>query len=99
MTVNEIRTEQSIQLDVEGKVDTVTAPELQNAILKAFQKSSNVILNINEVSYMSSAGLRALLLGQKTAQSKGGSFKVVNVQDTVMQVLNMSGFAKILNIS
>lgn len=99
MTVNEIRTEQSIQLDVEGKVDTVTAPELQNAILKAFQKSSNVILNINDVAYMSSAGLRALLLGQKTAQSKGGSFKVVNVQDTVMQVLNMSGFAKILNIS
>ena len=47
---------------------------------------------------MSSAGLRALLLGQKTASSKGGTMKVANVQSSVYQVFKMSGFAKILDI-
>lgn len=98
MTINEIKTEEGLQLNVEGQVDTVTAPELQQKILSSFQKTGNVVLNIQGVAYMSSAGLRALLLGQKTAQSKGGSLKVVNVQPTVMQVFKMSGFQKILNL-
>ena len=98
MTITEIRTEEGIQLDVEGQVDTVTAPELQQQLLTAFQKTNHVVLNIEKVGYMSSAGLRALLLGQKTASSKGGSLKVANVQDSVYQVLKMSGFAKILDI-
>ena len=98
MTIDEIKTEEGLQLNVEGQVDTVTAPELQQKILSSFQKTGNVVLNIQGVAYMSSAGLRALLLGQKTAQSKGGSLKVVNVQPTVMQVFKMSGFQKILNL-
>ena len=98
MTITEIKTEDGIQLDVEGQVDTVTAPELQQKILTSFQKSSHVVLNIGNVGYMSSAGLRALLLGQKTASSKGGYLKVANVQPSVMQVFKMSGFAKILDI-
>ena len=98
MTITEIKTEDGIQLDVEGQVDTVSAPELQQKLLTAFQKTSHVVLNIEKVQYMSSAGLRALLLGQKTASSKGGSMKVANVQDAVYQVFKMSGFAKILDI-
>lgn len=98
MTITEIKTEDGIQLDVEGQVDTVTAPELQQQILTAFQKTNHVVLNIEKVAYMSSAGLRALLLGQKTASSKGGSLKVANVQSSVYQVFKMSGFAKILDI-
>lgn len=98
MTVTEIKTEEGIQLDASGHVDAVTAPELQQKILTALQQTPNVVLNIADVPYMSSAGLRALLLGQKTAQSKGGSFRVANVQDTVMQVLKMSGFDKVLSL-
>ena len=98
MTINEVKGENSIQLSVEGQVDTVTAPELQQKILTCFQKTKDVVLDLAEVGYMSSAGLRALLLGQKTAVSKGGSMKVVNVQPAVMQVFNMSGFVKVLTI-
>ena len=50
------------------------------------------------MEYISSAGLRALLIGQKTATSKGGSMKVTNVSDVVMNILELSGFAKILKI-
>lgn len=98
MTVEEIKGENSIQLSVEGQVDTITAPELQQNILTAFQKTKNVILDLGQVGYMSSAGLRALLLGQKTATSKGGTMKVINVQPAVMQVFNLSGFAKVLTL-
>ncbi|MCR5054142.1 MAG: STAS domain-containing protein [Lachnospiraceae bacterium] len=98
MTLNETKGEGSIQISVEGQVDTVTAPELQQAILTAFQKTKELVLDLQGVGYMSSAGLRALLLGQKTASSKGGKMTVINVQPVVMQVFNMSGFAKVLNI-
>ena len=87
-----------IRLVVEGNVDTVTAPDLQKNVLTAFQKSKHVVLDIAKVAYMSSAGLRALLIGQKTATSKGGSMNLLNVPDAVMQVLKMSGFAQILTI-
>ena len=50
------------------------------------------------VPYISSAGLRALLIGQKTAASKGGSMKLTNVSDVVMNIFEMSGFSKILKI-
>ena len=98
MEINEIKGESSIQLSVSGQVDTVTAPELQSNILTAFQKSKDVVLDLSGVAYMSSAGLRALLIGQKTAQSKGGSMKVTGVQEGVMKVFEMSGFVKVLTI-
>ncbi|MBQ9866303.1 MAG: STAS domain-containing protein [Lachnospiraceae bacterium] len=98
MTIEEIKGETSIQLSVDGQVDTITSPELQQKILTTFQKTKNVVLDLGHVGYMSSAGLRALLIGQKTATSKGGTLKVVNVQPAVMQVFNMSGFSKVLTI-
>ena len=98
MTIQEIKGESSIQLSVEGQVDTITATELQQSILTAYQKTKSVILDLGQVGYMSSAGLRALLLGQKTATSKGGTMKVINVQPAVMQVFNLSGFAKVLTL-
>ncbi len=98
MQVTEKKGENSLILEVSGQVDTVTAPELQTAILTAFQKTTNVYLNLSDVAYMSSAGLRALLIGQKTAASKGGKLIIQNVQEPVMQVFNMSGFSKVLTI-
>lgn len=98
MTITETRAEGKIQLDVDGRVDTNTSPQLQTAILQAFQKGNTVIINLEKVIYISSAGLRALLIGQKTANSKGGSMKLVNVCDSVIQIFQMTGFASILTI-
>lgn len=88
----------NIRLMVEGRVDTNTSPFLQQAILNAFQKNSNVVLDFLNVQYISSAGLRALLIGQKTAASKRGSMKLVNVSGMVQEVLDLSGFSSILQI-
>ncbi len=98
MEITEKKNEGQIILEVSGSVDTVTSPELQRSILTSFQKSKELVLDMSGVPYMSSAGLRALLIGQKTAASKGGTMTVTGVQSTVMQVLEMSGFSKVLTI-
>lgn len=98
MKITENRTEDTILLTVEGRVDTNTSPQLQERLLKAFQKGSRVILDFEQVEYVSSAGLRALLIGQKTANSKKGSMKLIHVQEAVQEVLDLSGFSAILTI-
>lgn len=98
MKIEESRNEGIIQLNVSGRVDFSTSSELQERILQAFQKGRTVVVDLREVDYMSSAGLRALLLGQKTASSKGGSLRLVHVQPSVQEVFNVTGFADILTI-
>ena len=98
MQITEVRENDVITISVEGRVDTNTSPQLQNAILTSFQKVNQVVLNFEKCTYVSSAGLRALLIGQKTANSKKGMMKLINVPDILMSVLQMSGFINILVI-
>lgn len=98
MNLNTTRTEDTITIEIEGRVDTNTSPVLQNEILLSFQKLSRVVLDFEKTVYISSAGLRALLIGEKTAQSKQGTMVLKHVPEVVMNVLEMSGFAKILKI-
>lgn len=98
MTVTEVKRDGIIELNVEGRVDTNTSPQLQQGILQAFQKGNTVVINLEKVDYVSSSGLRALLIGQKTASSKGGVMKLTNVCEGVMKVLNITGFVKMLTI-
>ncbi|MBR5969449.1 MAG: STAS domain-containing protein [Lachnospiraceae bacterium] len=98
MNITEVRQEDVIELKVEGRVDTNTSGRLQEAILKALQKSNKIVINCAELEYVSSAGLRSLLLGHKTASSKGGSMTVINVNDAVNQVFTVTGFSRILKI-
>ncbi len=98
MTITETKGEGVLQLSVEGNVDTNTAPQLQAKILQSFQKSKNLVLEMSKCPYMSSAGLRALLLGQKTAMSKGGKMTLVGVRKEVMDIFKMTKFDSVLNI-
>ena len=98
MTIDETRSDDKLQLNVHGKIDAVSSPELQTEVLKAFQKCPNVILNFADVTYISSAGLRALLIGQKTAGSKGGKFLIINANETVLDVLRVTGLGKVLSV-
>ena len=98
MTITETREENKIILAVEGRVDTNTSPQLQDSILKAFQKTSDLEVDFEELDYISSAGLRALLLGHKTALSKGGSMTITNVNEDVMEIFEDTGFSDIFNL-
>ncbi len=98
MTITENQGENALILSVEGKIDTLTSQEFQKVLLNSFQKSNNLVIDMKDVTYMSSAGLRAMILGQKTAGSKGGNLTITNVSEVVMDVFRMTGFDKILNI-
>ena len=98
MYIEEISSEGSLQLNVEGKIDSLTSGEFQNAVLKAFQKSNIIVINMEKTNYISSAALRALTLGHKTALAKGGKMTLINVQPSVMDVFRVAGFDKLLDI-
>ena len=98
MKITTQTTESEIHLNINGRIDTNTSSEFQNEIMKSFQKGKHVVLNFEEVMYISSAGLRALLLGQKTAIAKGGSMKIINASEIVKEVFEVTGFAQILTI-
>ena len=98
MTVNERIENDKIVLEVEGKVDRLTTQQLQDAILLSLQKMRQLEIDFGGVSYISSAGLRALLMGQKTAQSKQGRMVLTNVTEPVQEIFKMTGFSSFLEI-
>ncbi len=98
MRIETVKEENRIILKVEGRIDTNTSKEFQSELLLAFQKQNEVEADLKDVDYVSSAGLRAMLIAYKTAESKKGSFILRNVQDAVREVLNMSGFSKFIQI-
>ena len=85
-----------LTITVSGRVDTVTAPELEAGL--KFGEATCVVLDLGNVPYMSSAGLRLLLAAHKMMLGKGGEFQVANVQPSVKDVLDMTGFSDILNL-
>ena len=84
-------------IQIIGRLDTITAPSLDKTINEDIGETKNLILDLKNLEYISSAGLRVLLSAQKKMQ-KIGSMKVVNVCEEVMDVFEMTGFADILVI-
>jgi anti-anti-sigma factor len=98
MTISERKDNGRIVLEVNGRVDTSTSEQLQEVILAALHKEKHVTVDFANVPYLSSAGLRALLLGHKQALSKGALMELANPTDFVKSVLVSVGFDKVLHI-
>lgn len=84
-----------LTMELAGRLDTVTAPDLQNAYQEESSGVSTVVLDCKDLTYISSAGLRVLLTIRK---SLTGELRMKNVAPTVMEVLEITGFADILVI-
>ena len=97
MTIDVKKQADQVMIAVAGRLDTTTAPALEKAINEGIQEEKHLILDIKEVEYISSAGLRVLLGAQKKIQ-KIGSMKVLNVCEEIMEIFEMTGFADILVI-
>ena len=97
MNINIEMIDNSTVFKLEGRLDTVTAPELEQAINNEGEALKNLVLDFGGISYISSAGLRVLLGAQKKMNSQG-SMELVNVSEEVMDILEMTGFADILVI-
>ncbi|MCL2003947.1 MAG: STAS domain-containing protein [Oscillospiraceae bacterium] len=96
MTIDKKLENGCLTLTLEGRLDTATSPQLQDVLNPAFDESKEIILDFAGLAYVSSAGLRVLLMGQKTAQAKEVSMKLCNVSDDIMEVFEMTGFSDIL---
>ena len=97
MTIEIMKNAQEVTMEVGGRLDTTTAPTLENAINENIQGVNTLVLDFKALEYISSAGLRVLLGAQKK-MLQCGAMKVTNVGETVMEVFEMTGFADILNI-
>ncbi len=97
MTVNKNREGNALCVSVEGRLDTVTAPELEASLKEEFEGLADLTIDLGELEYISSAGLRVLLLAQKT-MSKQGKMVVRNVNETVKEIFDVTGFSDILTI-
>lgn len=87
----------NIELVLSGRIDTTTAPELDKAIQEIIGNAENLVFNFADIDYISSAGLRVLLTSQKT-MNKQGSMKVIHVNESVMEIFEVTGFSEILSI-
>ena len=97
MTIEIKKNNQETIIEIVGRLDTITAPALDNTINEDIADTKNLVLDLKGLEYISSAGLRVLLSAQKKMQ-KSGSMKVINVCEDVMEVFEMTGFADILTI-
>ncbi len=97
MIISAEQKNEKMTLHIEGRLDTITSPELEKKINALPEEITGLILDMEGVTYISSAGLRVLLGAQKK-MSKIGSMKLIGVCDAVMEILEMTGFADILVI-
>lgn len=98
MTIDKTYENGKIFLAVRGRLDTITAPRLQDILIPSIDEAKQIELDFTELSYMSSAGLRVLLMGQNTASEKGVLMTLSNVTEEIMEILEMTGFTDILNL-
>ncbi len=83
---------------LEGRLDTVTAPDLEKELRDALPELQELTLDFEKLDYISSAGLRVLLSTQKTMVDQGGDLKIVHVKEAIMEVFEITGFIDILTI-
>ena len=97
MTINKKANGTALEIALEGRLDTMTAPELEAELNKSLSDADSLTLDFSKLDYISSAGLRVLLSAHKAMSAKGG-MKVTNVNEIVQEVFEVTGFADILNI-
>lgn len=89
---------EELTLIIEGRIDTITSQDLENQINDEMGKFDSLILDFNDLEYISSAGLRVLIAAQKKLKQDDIPMSIKNVNDSISEIFRMSGFDKILKI-
>ena len=95
MKINFNKSNDVLNINIEGRLDTATAPELERFIGENYNGTGALVIDCEKLAYVSSAGLRVFLATQKKAK---GSMKLINVCECVMEVFEITGFVDILVI-
>lgn len=97
MTINTTNENGKVTIALAGRLDSVTVPELEAKLDDALKDAKELCFDFNSLEYISSAGLRVLLKAQKTMNTKG-TMTVTGVNEIIMGVFEITGFADILTI-
>ncbi len=97
MTINKSMENDKLTVNVQGRLDTATAPELEQALQESMADVNELVIDLEGLEYMSSAGLRILLASHKAMSAKRG-MKVINVNDIIAEIFEITGFSDILDI-
>ena len=97
MTIEKNLNGKALEISLEGRLDTMTAPDLEAELSQSIPDAETLTLDFSKLEYISSAGLRVLLSAHKAMSAKGG-MKVTNVNEVVREVFDVTGFSDILTI-
>ena len=97
MTFTKKQNGSTLEIAVEGRLDTMTSPELESELKTCLEGVDSLIMNCEKLDYISSAGLRVLLTAHKAMMDKGG-MRLVHVNEIVREVFEVTGFADVLTI-
>ncbi|MGN0174013.1 MAG: STAS domain-containing protein [Acutalibacteraceae bacterium] len=97
MNITKTVNDKTITLAVSGRIDTLTAVDFEKEIDSAVAQAQELILDMKELEYTSSAGLRVILKAQKMMNNKG-KMKLINVSEDVREIFDITGFLDILTI-
>ena len=98
MTIKKTVDGSTLVLALEGRLDTTTAPQLENELKVSLYDTKALTLDMEKLEYLSSAGLRVLLAAQKQMQKQGGEMVIINVSEIIMEVFEVTGFVDIITI-
>ena len=97
MEITQKREGNNFEVAISGRLDTVSSPQLQSEMEAVTAEAESVVLDLKDLEYISSAGLRVILLVKKAMDQKG-TLVLKNVSETVMAILDVTGFSTILTI-
>ena len=97
MTITKKQPAPALEIALDGRLDTMTAPELEAELKASLPAADTMVLDFSGLDYISSAGLRVLLSAHKIMAPKGG-MTITHVNEIVQEVFDVTGFADILTI-
>ncbi len=97
MTITKKMEGTTLVIALEGRLDTMTSPQLEAELKESLDGAESLTMDMSNLDYISSAGLRVLLTAHKAMSSKGG-LKLTNVNEIVREVLDVTSFSDILTI-
>ena len=98
MEINILKENETSIVVIEGRVDTVTSPDLESAVKPLINMGASVVFECEKLEYISSAGLRVVLATHKQLTACAGKFAIRHLNREVKSVFDITGFSKILNI-
>lgn len=98
LTIDKTRDGDRLEIALDGRLDTNTAPELGEVFKRDLQGVSSLVLDFSKLEYVSSAGLRVILVGSKTMLSQQGTMVVRNLNEYVRSIFDVTGLLEIMTV-